>query len=153
MPNARPQSSCGKQEILCRKTKGKNYIYIWWLGWIPTQSNPTLIHINPSIHLPPDTQPLIQTHPSTHPHPSSHTHNLKTIHMHMHRLLVPYIQAVRVICFEFMSPEHFRFLVCGDRLLIFSMAVHLRSASVWPLPLKCLATEVFLLVLMSDLWW
>ena len=45
------------------------------------------------------------------------------------------------------------FLVCGDRLLIFSMAVHLRSTSVWPLPLKCLATEVFLLVLMSDLWW
>ena len=82
-------------------------------------------HTNPSIHFPPDTYPLIQpTHPSTplpvHTHtltPYTHTHPCTpvhsdtqpqdSIHMHMHRLLVPYIQAISVICFEFMSPEPF----------------------------------------------
>ena len=137
----------------------------WGGAWTSIQSHPTLIQTHqftsfqtpthsynhPSIHSPPHTH-TPSHHTPTHPH----TQPQDSIHMHMHRLLVPYIQAVRVICFEFMSPKLFP-LFSGlwrqPRLLIFSIAVRLRSANEWPLPLKCFATKVFLLVLMSDLWW
>ena len=79
----------------------------WGGGWIPTVTSHT--HTSPSIHLSPDTHPLIQpTHPSTplpihthththphilHPYTSIHPHTQPqdSIHMHMHRRLVPYI--------------------------------------------------------------
>ena len=83
-------------------------------------SHPTLIqtHQFTSLQTPthsynPPIHPLhIHTHtltPYTHTHPSIHPHTQPqdSIHMHMHRLLVPYIQAVRVMCFEFMSLELF----------------------------------------------
>ena len=78
----------------------------------PLSRHPPTHTTHPSILSPPHTH--THTHTHTHPHilhPYTsihpHTQPQDPIHMHVHRLLVPYSQAVRVIGFEFMSTQLF----------------------------------------------